>query len=197
MACRWCRIPVYPLNPPNNAIATCASGTSLPFQMWCHSPVTFIMNPSLALGDITKQLMKQAPFLWYYSFILLELFPSIPASILSIKSLIASILIAWPGLAFFPNCSLTPLTKRSGQIVFVVHLVRNQFLLSYSPMDIISINPSAYEFYTVEKSDLELLNVSNCGKISCRPGSNHLIIMSTAVPTPKITFYGRGINWRK
>ena len=91
-------------------------------------------------------------------------------------------IIYWSGLDLILTCSSTPLANLSNQIVWVVHLVITGFLVWSSPNESLSTIPLVEYFQNVEKSDQDLLKVSNCSNALILPGYRLCINMSTAGP---------------
>ena len=83
-----------------------------------------------------------------------------------------------------------PTTNLSNQIFWLLHFVSIVCLLGYSPITAPFITPLMYAFQTVDKSDRELLKVSNCVNALSPPGSRLRIIMSTTGPFPTDTWPG-------
>ena len=91
-------------------------------------------------------------------------------------------LIYWSGLYLIATRRSTPLSKISKQIVCLMHLVGAVFLLCSSLKEALSITTLMYAFQTVDKSDQDLLKVSNCANELSLPRSRLRINMSTSGP---------------
>ena len=144
------------------------------------------MNSLLALTNTTKNTMKYNPFLIRSLLYTVGPFIIIYGSIFSIKIFITSTMMAWSGLELRTTQISTPLTKRSNQIIFVVNLMSDNFLIGYLPMESTLINPLTDESHTVGKTYIELLNVSNCANVYFWPEYNILMIIYTYFTTPQM-----------
>ena len=99
-------------------------------------------------------------------------------------------IIYWSGLDLILTRSSTPLANLSNQIVWVTHLVITGFLVWSSPNESLSTIPLVEYFQNVEKSDQDLLKVSNCSNALILPGYRLCINMSTAGPITNSSLTG-------